>query len=80
MTITSNGQFSLGHLSFFIDWCSLGSCADLINDGFAVPCDLSAVLLQLAAISDGFTSGLGKAGRGMPGRPSLLWMAVAETI
>jgi len=22
----------------------------------------------------------GKAGRGMPGRPSLLWMAVAETI
>lgn len=28
----------------------------------------------------GFTSGLGKAGRGMPGRPSLLWMAVAETI
>lgn len=46
----------------------------------SVQCNLSGVFLWLAAMCEGVTSGLGKAGRGMPGRPSLLWMAVAETI
>lgn len=33
-----------------------------------------------AGAASGLTPAPGKAGRGMPGSPSLLWMAVAETI
>lgn len=60
----------LGNIHWPVIWTIAAVCSSDVGSKYG--CVIGSGFLTPAAP--------GKAGRGMPGRPSLLWMAVAETI